>query len=220
MQDTPALSGVIAEFLRLLDAAADPAQSVLFRAGKTFSPDSARRAFWTHVMMNALLRIGKQRGFTTYPSNYYLTVDRRGQYHNCRYDTKTDESEFMLDVVWGTWGAGRRWWRDSRDNGVRMGIELACESEWGWLEGKDHDHHLDTTFNDFSKLVAIKSPLKVFIANSDSPQMTAELLECTEAMARQALHPTSEEYAVLVWDASASWQKHRAQPTIHTFAVA
>lgn len=81
------------------------------------------------------------------------------------------------------------------------------------------DYHLQVTFEDFLKLVDIKSSVKLFVGTTSGKPMSTAIVETCRALALSSGHARgNEEYAVLLWGADDVWDgKHR--PEIATFTA-
>lgn len=164
-----------------------------------------RRAEWTNALLNALAEMGRRRGLVCEPTRVYFSRDSRGQGHNSRVDhpmpQADDTGEFMTDLSWWRSAATGPWWDQPASE--PLSCELIVESEWGWMEGGNFDHHVQVVASDFSKLLYGRSKLRLFLT-SCSPSNRARFLDILGRLrARSGL--SQGEVCVLLWDHWDCW---------------
>lgn len=166
------------------------------------------RAIWTNAVLNALIGIGKKRGYGTQPYQLYFSSDEPGsQGHNSAYDrTKPNPSdcgEFLTDVCWYNYGKKSDYWNDTELK--KISLELCVESEWGNLEKpyKNKENHFALLTDDYTKLLHINSSMRLFITCADSKTKT-QTLSILEKL-RRCSGLEEGDICIWYWDYSDKW---------------
>lgn len=173
-------------------------------------------AEWTNVLLNTVLELGVEHGFTPYPRRLYFRRPRRGVVTNSKYDVPPrsgDRGEYLFDASWTTYPRTDREWLAEIARGPAPGarLRLICESEWvSSVRGPTavDDHRLRVLY-DFAKLVDVSAPVRVllftFMERGDASFEALAALCAKAAGAREHDDP-SAGYALLGWPRSAWWE--------------
>lgn len=188
---------ILAYFVKWINSKRSIDNCILFRSDFAIQETDYSRAIWTNIIINGLCQIGRDLKYDTQPYKLYLSQDKRGQKHNSCFDkpnqNENDIGEFLCDLCWYKYGLADPYW--SLEESSPIFLQLALESEWGWLEGGDIDFHIGVVADDFCKLLHIEAQNRLFItcANANSKY---KLIEVLSSLRRRAGKQVGE---ILIW---------------------
>ncbi len=204
---------LLSDVRRWLDQRPTIESAVLLRSDQTHPELFDRRAEWTNALLNALADIGRDRNFYIEPTRLYFSRDARGQGHNSKYDKPRwqgdDTSEFMTDLTWWYSCQDLPWW--DLPLGAALQLDLVVESEWGWMEGRNYDHHIEVVAADFCKLLFSRADHRLLLTSCSNADKERFLNSLQRLRARSGLSP--HEVCVWLWDDKATWS-HMIEPTV------
>lgn len=189
----------------------DLASAVTARSDRLADVPRDTSSAWTNVLLNTLLSMGADEGWTTYPARRYWSQGKKGGM-NTSYDrpARTDDrGEYLFDACWTTYPRTTAGWIGALGNAsgiARPRLELSCECEWAERVGDDPDaeRRAGRILDDFAKLIDAPAQhrLMMFAYWDDLPFV--RVVDLCSRLARP-LAP-GESFALTGWHAATEWE--------------
>lgn len=189
----------------------DLASAVTARSDRRTDVPRDTSSAWTNVLLNTLLSMGAEEGWTTYPARRYWSQGKKGG-TNSSYDRPEradDRGEYIFDACWTTYPRTTTGWIGALAGApgiARPRLELSCECEWAERVGDDPtaESRAGRILDDFAKLIdaPARHRIMMFAYWDDLP-----FVRVVELCSRLA-HPLApgESFAMIGWHAATEWR--------------
>ena len=167
---------------------------------------------WTNVLLNVVLSMGTEDGWTTYPARRYWSQGKDNG-RNSSYDgprpQPDDRGEYLFDACWTTYPRVASGWTRALENGPGLPqprLVLSCECEWAERPGPDRsgETRAGRILDDFAKLVDAPARHRLMMFSYWDDLRFDRIVGLCSRLATP--FGADDAYALIGWHASTPWE--------------